>query len=240
MVPGGRRGQQIIIEDTRVCGYGIGLWVEGANTVDVNRSTFCRVNKAVFASGGRTTLRDNTIRASNIGVHVGAGQVVLGNNDFYGIRYAEVYREPGAPAIEAAENSFYSVSQQYCSWRRVDDGYWGRGSKRPSWSRRYEGRYYAPNSRNDYGECQEPQGSSFQDEAAFGYEDGGEAFYAQGDQYDGHAWPDPRQRVWGPYDRYDRDRDRYYMGGKASGECPWPETDWDRYRHECPPKPSRY
>lgn len=241
VIPGGRQGQQLIIEDTRICGYGIGLWVEGSSTVEVNKSLICRVGKGVYAAGGRVTLRGNTVRASNIGVQVGAGQVVLGDNQFHGIRYVEIYREPGAPPIEAAGNQFYSGASQFCSWRRVDDGYWGRGHKRPSWHKRYGGMYYAPGSSNGYGECMEPQGSSYPDEAGYGYEDGGQAFYAPTDTYDGHAWPDAGNRVWGPYDHYDGDREDYYLGGKASADCgDAGDMPRDKWRKVCPPRPPSY
>jgi len=198
VMPYGRGGGTLTISESKICGFGIGIWVQGANTIDVNRSLICRSGKGVYAAGGQITLAKSDIGAHTFGIHVGAGQVNLEGNVFYGARASDVFVEPGGALPRGGGNQFYS-SNQVCSWRYLDEGYWG--PRRSRLDRRRWGEWrYAPTLTGPYWTCRDPRSIPsyiFDDEESLGF--GAHAGFYAGME----PWPESRYRVPDPYDRWD-------------------------------------
>jgi hypothetical protein len=219
VVPGSRFAGRLRIDETKICGYQTGLWVQGANDVEVTRSHICRSTKGVIAAGGNTVLNRNSIGANIYGVQIGAGHVTLADNAIYGARVRDVYLEPGAPLPNGGGNFFYS-SSEFCSWRPLDKDYWGRERV----SHRMRDRYYLPKWRGDWWECRDPydlEPGWLDGEREMGYGDP-EGFYALG------RWPDRERMVPQPYDRYPPGGLRDYGGRGGGGYGRGGGDDWDR------------
>lgn len=225
VVTPGRGGEgRLVIDSSKICGFGIGLWVEGANSVDMNRSTVCRAGKGVVAAGGKLSLNGNRIGGNVVGLQIGAGEVEINDNDFFGAKYEDVFLEPGARLPRGSGNTFFSGGR-VCQWTRVDDRFWGRDGRR--WARRFAYLNYMPIPEEPWYQCEEGDrylGQVQDEERQLGYSDDPADFYAL------PRWPEDRI-MRRPYDHFDarsfdlrdydrgpsRGDDRRYGSGSGSG-----------------------
>jgi len=214
VVPGSREQGQLAIENTVICGYGIGLFVEGANTVELNDSRICHVAKGAVAAGGQLTVKGSAIGANLLGIQIGAGKVAVSGTKFYGMRYREIYLEPGATEAQLSNVDYYTNSE-YCRWRPVDDGFWRERGRRERHGGGFFGfgrhddmhdRFYNPHAYGPSGRCFEPNPGDWADEEDFGFEGNNEFYGFNGDS----GWPAYERRVPEPYDHYDWDHPDTY------------------------------
>jgi hypothetical protein len=192
IVRAGRDYGRVEIENTAVCGYVEGVVVEGAS-VSIEGSRVCRSDKGVVLYSGELRLADSRVRATTVGVAAAAGNAVVVNNVFAGMREV-IYREPRAN-VQASGNRVWS--QHVC---------------RPQFRDRYRGRYEPYWRPGDGWDC--ARGSYPRD--WWGQEDGmlGVEYYDDGYQLDG--WDDYQNGDgW-----YDRDG-RYIQDDRYRGEDRW-------------------
>lgn len=186
------------IVDTYICGFGIGLWQTGANTTTYRGGQICRAGKGVVAAGGELHLENLAIGANIFGVQVGAARPVhMEHVQIYGVKYQDVYVEPGGIPPVSDDTYFYSYANTYCRAVEVDSrhGDWKRYQKH----KRRGGRlFYMPGWHNNGGYCQDPgrlDPRYLDYERDIGY-DNADGYYAlepwPRDMYDSHY------REWGP------------------------------------------
>jgi hypothetical protein len=202
---GGHGSGGIAVRDSFICGYGIGVFIESANVLNLDNNAICQAGKGVYAAGGQFSATNNLIAATNIGIQIGAGSpIAVTANSIYGTANEErrgrggdyfIYVEPGGQDGGIHDNFFYS-GHGICSWRNVDDDYF-KGRRRPGgreWHRwRYMPRWHA----NPYGYCKDPQDFRIDEEYSW-FGDNARQVYGSDD-----SWPSYDDRVGDPYDHYD-------------------------------------
>ena len=217
------------IEDTYICGFGIGLWQTGANTTTIKGGQICRAGKGIVAAGGELHVENIGIGANLFGIQIGAARPVhLEHVQFYGAKYQDVYLEPGAVPPVTDDTNFYSYSNSYCRVTEVDQrhGDWKTYQRHRRDKRRGQRLYYMPGWRNNGGVCQDPgrldpRYLDYERDAGFENPDG---YYAM------EPWPremyDQQYRNWGPDGRplnQDNGGPGYY-DGPSYGNAPRPPT----------------
>ncbi|MDO1559725.1 right-handed parallel beta-helix repeat-containing protein [Brevundimonas sp. 2R-24] len=206
VVPGSRTTGRLFIERSRICGYNIGLWIQGPNVVDVERTHICRAAKGVGAYGGQLTISDSAIGASIYGVQIGSTfPVRIENTTIYGAREYDVFAEPGAARPVGGSNHFYSHRNRTCYGEPApyDSPVWADDRPRRRWGRRdHDGppRYVMPHWRDDFYQCEDP-----------GPFLGSEYIRAEEE----YGWTNPRDfYAMEPWDNYWSQRDnRFYPDG---------------------------
>lgn len=203
-----RTSGKVHIRRAQICGFAVGLWSSSARLVTIKNSHICRAVKGISVHGGELEVEDSYIGAQSIGIQIGAAKVTLGQVNFYGVRYRDIYLEPGAQPPFGADSRFFSGSMVDNDPQTVD--YAGPCQVVPlderhgDW-RRYRGRsrrdgpsYYVPGWRMAHGECQDPgslDGWVMGAESQLGY-DQEDDFYAR------QAWPSKmyhnENQRWGP------------------------------------------
>jgi len=140
----------------RICGFGIGVWTQGANLVTIDDSHICRASKGIQAMGGELKVEDTAIGSNLIGIQIGAAYpVTLNGVIVYGAREYDVYVEPGGRPPLGQGNSFYSYNNRLCRMVEIDRNH--GDYRRYERERRRRGRplYYVPNG-HSWGRCTDP------------------------------------------------------------------------------------
>lgn len=187
---------RVEVTNTKICGYGEGVAVEGAS-VSITNSKICRADKGVVLYNGELTLADSRVSADQIGVALQSGRAVVTNNSFVGV--LDVFYREYRATLQASGNRVWS-DNQIC---------------RPSYQPRYRDRY-APQwsqGRPDQGwQCQyTPYPRDWWDEM-----DG-----AYGDPYDDYtSSPDNYGRFQQGYGWYDS-QGRYVDAERPYGDARW-------------------
>lgn len=111
---------QVLVEDSRICGFTEGVAVEGASVV-VRQSRICKTDKGAVLYNGELTLTESRVRAQSYGVIAMAGRAVVTNNMFARVNYGTVVAEDGASVDERGGRVW---SQALCrpqlDWRYRD------------------------------------------------------------------------------------------------------------------------
>ena len=207
----GRSPGRLTVENSSICGFGIGAYVAGANLLTMDGNTICRAGKGIYAAGGAVTATNNAIMATNVGIQLGAGsaeRIGIVGNQIYG-PYEFILAEPGANTAGIHDNLFFASrplvrsgfkpdrprrENHSCEWRPVDDRYFG-GSRRP-WGREWKRWYYMSDWRKPMGYCADP--------ADFRGGDPYETqFFPDSFDYGVEPWGCEEDFVGGPYDSYD-------------------------------------
>jgi hypothetical protein len=211
----------VVVRDSFICGYGIGVFVEAANVAHIDRNYICQAGKGVYAAGGQLEMSYNSIAATNIGIELGAAQSTdVRENDIYGTANEDrnrggdyfIYEEPGPPHGGIHDNYFYS-SDGLCAWVRVDDRYF-HGRRRP-WRDHWADWYYLPaHHARGFGTCKDPADWSFDDMEVFYFHDA-----ASAEHYGVRlGWPAQEFRVGEPYDGYDWGNPWWQQRGGPRGD----------------------
>lgn len=147
---------ELDITRARICGFGIGIWQQGANDTRIRRSHVCRSVKGIVAAGGDISVDHTAVGASLLGVQVGAAhRADLNNLTIYGASAYDIYREPGSIQPGGAGNLFYSGPNTYCRTVEVDQrhGDWNRYKRM---RRRTGPLYFIPDFDKGGGVCVNP------------------------------------------------------------------------------------
>ncbi|HEY3815110.1 MAG TPA: hypothetical protein VGL66_17975 [Caulobacteraceae bacterium] len=211
---GGHGRANLNIRDSTICGFGIGVFMESANVVNMDNNLICRAAKGIYAAGGQFSADNNQIAVSNIGIQIGAASPIsVTGNGIYGTatgREGEgrhhrggdeyfVYIEPGGAETGISGNLFYS-SYGMCAWRDLDDGYFG-GHRRPWRGEGWRHYRYMPGAHlSGFGACADPSQFNPGEESEWFDPATSVGFY--GNQL---PWPAELDRIGEPYDKYDWD-----------------------------------
>jgi hypothetical protein len=139
----------------RICGFGIGVWQQGANDTNIRRGLICHTGKGIVAAGGDMTVEGTVIGASLLGVQVGAAhRLDLNNLTIYGTSTFDIYREPGSIQPGGNASDFYSTNT-LCNPVELD-------GRHPDYNRYHRGlrrsgrMYFIPGWYNNGGYCRDP------------------------------------------------------------------------------------
>ena len=179
---------ELDVSRARICGFSIGIWQQGANDTRIRRGLVCGSIKGIVAASGKMTIEGTTIGAQSIGVQIGAADTTLNNLTIYGVKYADVYVEPGGRPPLGNSSNYYSYPNQRCQMAEVDGRHadWARYRRT---SRRSGRMYYMPGGSYYGGVCEDPgrlNGRYLSYERRLGYDTRGYAL---------QRWSDP-QRVY--------------------------------------------
>lgn len=226
-------GSTLLVRNTMICGQGVGVYVVGSNTAQLDGDYICQVGDGVRVEGGEFSLKDNRILASNVGVNVGAGRPnsFIAGNQFYGMQYAFFF-QPGALPQAISKNLIYTngpitnwegAHAAPCAWRFTDDDYFSRYTitedrerhhrglfehehRRPFWGYDWRSLKYLPSWRNAWSECADPETFPFDSREQDYFGDN----WADAYGYSKERWPNGSERVLEPFDGYDWDNSDHY------------------------------
>lgn len=108
VVRGLREAGRVEVRGATLCGFGTGVWMDGANLVTLDDTRICRAAKGVAVMGGELNLSRSAIGAYAYGLHIGAGRAVARSSDFYGNPIRAFQLEPGAAPVAGGDNYFYT------------------------------------------------------------------------------------------------------------------------------------
>jgi len=100
-----RDSGRVEVTNTRICGYGEGVAVEGAS-VSVAGSRICRSDKGLVLYNGQLTLTDSRVRAGTIGLAASSGRAIVQNNVFVGV--LDVFYREYRATLDASGNRVWS------------------------------------------------------------------------------------------------------------------------------------
>ncbi len=146
---------ELDVNRARICGFGIGIWQQGANDTNIRRSMICRTAKGIVAAGGDMSVEGTAIGASLLGVQVGAAhRLDLNNLIIYGTSTYDIYREPGSVQPGGNAGEFYSTNT-HCTPVELDErhGDWRKYRRN---MRRSGKMFYIPGWQNNGGYCRDP------------------------------------------------------------------------------------
>ncbi|WGM46825.1 hypothetical protein KOAAANKH_01699 [Brevundimonas sp. NIBR10] len=181
---------ELSIVNSRICGYGEGVAVDGVR-VTIQGSKLCLADKGVVVYGGELTLTGSRVRARYVGVVAQAGRAVVTNTAFSGVE--QIFFEDARGDIDARGNSLWSRGRE-CS---------------PEFRPEYRGRFVPFWRRGEQGfECQQrpyPQSWWAEEEGALGIAYVNDAYVVPGlNRFNaGCGWYDQRggfiddTRYWG-------------------------------------------
>lgn len=198
---------ELDVNRARICGFGIGVWQQGANDTNIRRGLICHTGKGIVAAGGDMSVDGTVIGASLLGVQVGAAhRLDLNNLTIYGTSTYDIYREPGSIQPGGNASEFYSTNT-YCTPVELDDRHGDYRNYRRS-QRRSGRMYYIPGWFNNGGYCRNPgdlDGRYLSYERRLGYHD--RNFY--------------RMQPWDPEHMYHMAHDGWDPSGhRASPDAP--------------------
>lgn len=147
---------ELDISRSRICGFNIGVWQSGANDTRIRRGLICGSIKGIVAAGGKMTVEGTTIGAQSVGVQIGAANpVTLNALTIYGVKYADIFVEPGGVPPQGSGHYYYSYVNPRCTYVELD----GRHADYQRYRRtmRRSGRmYYMPGGSYFGGVCSDP------------------------------------------------------------------------------------
>ncbi|CAN5410266.1 hypothetical protein BH10PSE1_BH10PSE1_22340 [soil metagenome] len=100
---------ELSIVNSRICGYGEGVAVDGVR-VSIQGSKICLADKGVVVYGGELTLTGSRVRARYVGVVAQAGRAVVTNSVFSGVE--EAFFEDARGDIDARNNQLWSRGRE--------------------------------------------------------------------------------------------------------------------------------
>jgi len=120
---------ELSIVNSRICGYGEGVAVDGVR-VTIQGSKLCLADKGVVVYGGEVTLTGSRVRARYVGVVAQAGRAVVTNTAFSGVE--QIFFADARGDIDARGNSLWSRGRECAPEFRPEY----RGRFAPIWAHR--------------------------------------------------------------------------------------------------------
>lgn len=127
---------EVAIVNSRICGYGEGVAVDGVR-VSIQGSRICLADKGVVVYGGELKLDNSRVRARYVGVVAEAGRAVVTDTSFSGVEQAFDAGPRGD--IDADHNTLWSRGEVCAPEMR--DEYQGRFSPQWEGGRRHDDRF---------------------------------------------------------------------------------------------------
>lgn len=100
---------ELSIVNSRICGYGEGVAVDGVR-VSIQGSRICLADKGVVVYGGELSLTNSRVRARYVGVVAQAGRAVVTNSAFSGVE--EAFFAEARGDIDARNNQLWSRGRE--------------------------------------------------------------------------------------------------------------------------------
>jgi hypothetical protein len=225
IVAQGRIGGKLAVRNSFICGYGVGAYIAGPNTLTLHDNFICGSGKGISAAGGMFNAVHNSILATHIGIEFGAGtSLKTSQNYFYGMQYPFYVQPGGHAAGVTGDNEIFTggrISNEprdgHCRWLPIEDKIYFRDEhRRPKW-KSWRHMYYLPHWKSGMGLCRDPQEfNSIYPPFLVRGPDGDisleEYFYGSDASraYTFDNWPEQLQRVPEPFDHFEWDHPEYY------------------------------